>query len=373
MNFAFSDDQEMVRDAARRLLSERSTMERVHQIMDDPTAYHDQPLWEQMAENGWIGLAVPEEYGGSGLGYLEACVVAEEVGRALACVPLASSSYLVTEALLLMGSEEQKKRYLPELASGQMIGALAVAEGGRLDPQGIRLKSQKDKLTGTKDPVTDALCADVMLVAARTSEGSDGISLFLVKKADEHVKCQALQVMDQTKPLAKVAFDGAPGELLGPAGAGWALIQQLFDRAAVLLAFEQLGGGDHALQMAVAYAKERYVFGRPLGSFQAIKHRLADMFTKLELARSNCYYGAWALSKNAPELGVAACLARVAAGDAFEFASQENVQIHGGIGFTWQADPHMFVKRARHLEYQLGDRRLWRDRLITKLGYPKAG
>ena len=373
MNFAFSEDQEMVRDAARRLLAERSTMERVHQIMDDPKAHYDQPLWEQMAENGWIGLAVPEEYGGSGLGYLEACVVAEEVGRALACVPLASSSYLVTEALLLVGSEEQKQRYLPQLASGRMIGALAVAEGGRLDPQGIRLKTQKDHLTGTKDPVTDALCADILLVAARTSEGSDGISLFLVNKADEHVTCQALQVMDQTKPLAKVEFDNAPGERLGPVGAGWALIQQLFDRAAVLLAFEQLGGGDHALQMAVAYAKERYVFGRPLGSFQAIKHRLADMFTKLELARSNCYYGAWALSKNAPELGVAACLARVAAGDAFEFASQENVQIHGGIGFTWQADPHLFVKRARHLEYQLGDRRMWRDRLITKLGYPKVG
>jgi len=319
---------------------------------------------------GFLGVAIPEEYGGAGAGHLELCVIAEEVGRALAPVPFSSTVYLAAEALLIAGSDAQKKKWLPKIASGEAIGTLALFEGtGNPSPKAIKLAASGGALNGVKKPVPDGAIADFAVVAARTgSSGREGdISLFLVDMKDGGVEVKELTSLDPTRGQAEVTFKSCKAEPLGAAGEGWSILTQVLDRAAVLTAFEQVGGADRALEMGRDYALDRIAFGRPIGSFQAVKHMLADMYVSATLARSNCYCGAWALSTNAGELPEAAASARISATQAFQHCAKNNIQVHGGMGFTWEFDCHMYYRRANAVALGLGSLSYWEDALIDRM------
>ncbi|HEU5190825.1 MAG TPA: acyl-CoA dehydrogenase family protein [Methylomirabilota bacterium] len=367
MNFAFSDEQQALRDQARKFLSDRAAPARVRRILESDEPF-DRELWRGMGELAWTGTAIPESYGGAGFGYLELCVLAEELGRSLAPTPFSSSVYLATEALLLAGSAEQKQRWLPRLALGEAIGCLALAEGPRAPhPGNLETVARGHRLSGAKLPVADGDVADFAIVAARPEGGAAAVSLYVVPLDGAGITRTRVETVDPTRSHARLVFDAAAAEPLGEPGGGWALVERLLDRAAVLFAFEQVGGAQAALDMARDYALGRFAFGRPIGSFQAIKHKLADVYVALELARSNAYYGAWALSTDAPALPVAAAAARVAASEAFYLAAKENIQTHGGMGFTWEFDCHMYYRRAKLLALAIGSTPRWKDRLIARL------
>ena len=369
MNFDFSDDQKQLRDQARKFLAEKCTSKAVRVVLDGKESY-DRALWKGLAEMGFLGVAIPEEYGGAGAGHLELCVIAEEMGRALAPVPFSSTVYLAAEALMLAGSDAQKQAWLPRIASGEAIGTLALFEGsGNPSPKSIKLEAKNGVLNGVKKPVADGAIADFVVVAARTaSTGRDGdISLFLVDVKSGGVEAKALTNLDPTRGQAELTFNNCKAEPLGASGEGWSILSQVLDRAAVLIAFEQVGGADRALEMGRDYALDRIAFGRPIGSFQAVKHMLADMYVSATLARSNCYYGAWALSTNAPELSEAAASARISATQAFQHCAKNNIQVHGGMGFTWEFDCHMYYRRANALAMGLGSLSYWEDQLIERM------
>ncbi|WP_375209350.1 acyl-CoA dehydrogenase family protein [Hyphomonas jannaschiana] len=370
MNLDFSDEQKQLRDQVRRFLSEKCPPEAVRAVLEGSGRY-DKPLYAGLAEMGLLGAAIPEEYGGVGLGHLELCVVAEELGRVLAPVPVSSSIYLAAEFLMQAGSDSQKAEWLPKLASGEAIGTFALVEGqGRASPDKIMVRESNGKLSGTKTPVADGCDADFAIVAARDEE--DGISLYLVVLDDGSVVREELQTIDPTRGQARVTFTNTPAERLGPSGDGWHIASQVMDRAAILMAFEQLGGADRAMEMARDYALERMAFGRPIGSFQAIKHMLADMYVSATLARSNCYYGAWALGASPAEMPIAAATARVSATTAFQHCSKNNIQVHGGMGFTWAFDCHLYYRRSNALALALGSLSTWESELIERMGARNA-
>lgn len=365
MNFDYTDDQKALKEEARRFLASVSPLTVVRAVLDDPGRGLDEGLWARIVEQGWCGAAIPESYGGLGIGYVELCALAEELGRSLAPVPFASSVYQFAEALLVAGSEDQKQAWLPRVAAGEVVGALAFSEGaGVLRSDRPATRFADGRLSGVKLPVTDGLFATHAVVLAA---GTDGPGLYLVDLAGPGVSREGLATIEPTRGEAQVTFDGAPAEPLGAPGEGAALLERIHDRAAILLAFEALGGADRCLEMARDYALERYAFGRPIGGYQAIKHKLADVFVANEVLRANAYYGAWALSTDAAELPVAAAAARVAACNAYWLASKENIQTHGGIGFTWEADCHLFYRRARHLGLAIGAARDWKRRLAARL------
>jgi len=365
VNFDFSADQKALREQARKFLGEHASSTRVRRILEGAAPY-DAELWRGMGEMGWMGTAIPEPLGGAGFGHLELCVIAEELGRSLAPTPFASTIYLAAEALLLAGSDAQRKRWLPRIAQGDAIGCLALAEGPQVaTPANLATRADAGRLTGVKVPVADGDVADFAIVLA--TEGAGRASLFLVDLKGPGVARAVVATVDPTRSHARIALDGALGELLGAAGQGWALAERLLDRAAVLVAFEQIGGAQASLEMAREYALGRFAFGRQIASFQAIKHKLADMYVGVELARSNAYYGAWALTKDAPELPVAAAAARVAASEAYYQAAKENIQIHGGMGFTWEFDCHLHYRRAKLTGLMLGSARRWKDLLVARL------
>ena len=371
MNFDFSDDQKQLRDEARRFLAAKCPPKAVRAVLDGEVTY-DRALWQGLAEMGFLGVAIPEAYGGTGAGHLELCVIAEEMGRALAPVPFASSLYLAAEFIMAGGSEAQKQTYLPKIASGASIGTFAGVEGvGALTPRSIRagVAHGHGRLSGTKIPVPDGDIADFAVVAARlpAEDRGRGIGLFLVDLGGPGVTRRALANIDPTRGQAEIVFSDAPAEPLGAGGDGWSLLTHVLDRAAVLLAFEQIGGADRALEMGRDYALERIAFGRPIGSFQAIKHMLADMYVAATLARSNAYYGAWALSTGAADLPEAAATARVSATQAFQLCAKNNIQVHGGMGFTWAFDCHLYYRRSNALALALGGQHYWEDRLIERL------
>lgn len=364
MNFEFSPPQVELRETARRFLTKHCPATAVHAMLESAAPY-DAALWTGLAEMGFLGLALPEGYGGLGLGHLELCVLAEELGRVLAPVPFSSSLYLAAGLLLAAGSAAQKQYWLPKLATGAAIGTLALAEQpGAVTQDGISARLERGRISGVKWPVPDGEAADFAIVAAQTPEG---VTLALVPLDQPEVTRGGLAMLDPTRPHARLEFADAPAELLGRSGEGWTLIQRALDEAAVLLAFEQLGGADRSLEMARDYALERMAFGRPIGSFQAIKHKLADMYAATVLARSNAYYGAWALASDAAELPLAAATARISASEAFRHCARENHQVHGGMGFTWESDCHLFYRRANQLALGLGPIAVWEDRLIEQL------
>lgn len=374
MNFDFSDDQKQLRDQARRFLAEKCSPKAVRAVLEGKADY-DRDLWKGLAEMGFLGVAIPEEYGGTGAGHLELCVIAEELGRALAPVPFSSTVYLAAEALLLAGSEEQKQKWLPKISSGEAIGTLALFEGtGNPSPAAVKLAVSNGTLTGTKKPVADGAIADFAIVAART--GNSGretdVSLFLVDLKAGGVTAKPLQNVDPSRQQAELTFASAKAEPLGAANEGWSILSRVMDRAAVLTAFEQVGGADRALEMGRDYALDRIAFGRPIGSFQAIKHILADMYVSATLARSNSYYGAWALSTDAAELPEAAAAARISATQAFQHCAKQNIQVHGGMGFTWEFDCHLYYRRSNALALSLGSQSYWEDQLIDRMRQKNA-
>ena len=369
MNFDFSDDQKQLRDQARKFLTEKCSSKAVRVVLDGKAPY-DKELWKGLAEMGFLGVAIPEEFGGAGAGHLELCVIAEEMGRANAPVPFSSTVYLAAEALLIAGSDAQKKKWLPAIASGEAIGTLALFEGkGNPSPKNVKLTAANGVLNGVKRPVADGAVADFAVVAARTaSSGRDNdISLFLIDLKAGGVEVKSLTNLDPTRGQAEMTFKDCKAEPLGAAGEGWSILTQVLDRAAVLCAFEQVGGADRALEMGRDYALDRIAFGRQIGSFQAVKHMLADMYVSATLARSNSYYGAWALSTNAAELPEAAAAARISATQAFQHCAKNNIQVHGGMGFTWEFDCHMYYRRANATALTLGSLSYWDDQLIDRM------
>ncbi len=370
MNFEFSDEQNLLREQAQSFLAKTCPLSAVRKVLDGKQPF-DEATWRGMIQLGWTATAIPEQYEGLGLGYLELCVLAEELGRSLAPTPFSSSIYLGAEAILLFGSPAQKSRYLPKLAAGEWIATLAVGEGAApVGPTRLRTKATADTIKGTKIPVADGDVAEFAIVLAKEEKRT--ASLYIVDLNGTGVTRKTVATLDPTRSHAEIRFKDAPAELLGTRGQGFEHLQQVFDRAAVLFAFEQVGGAQAALDMGRDYALGRYAFGRPIGSFQAIKHKLADMYIATTLARSNCYYGAWALSTGAKELPIAAATARVSATEAFHECAKENIQTHGGMGFTWEFDCHMYYRRAKLLSVNLGSLPRWKDRLVSSIEAARA-
>ncbi len=372
MDFGFSEEQEMLRDATREFLAGECPMTYVRQMMDDERGFSDQQ-WKKMAELGWTGLIVPEEFGGAGLTMVDMVVVLEEMGKVVMPGPFFASTILGGVALDLAGTVEQKKRYLPALASGEKRSSLAqLEESGRWDGRGIALAATRDgsgfRLKGTKLFVHDAHNADVLVVAARTgAEGEEGVTLFLVETG-QGVSTRVLKTMDQTRKLCEVELDVAvgPEAVLGEVDAGWGLLARTLDRAKVALCAEMCGGAQRVLDMSVEYAKVREQFGKPIGSFQAIQHKCADMLVQVESAKSATYYAAWAVAEDVPEAHLAACMAKSYCSDAYREVAGEGIQIHGGIGFTWEHDMHLYFKRAKGSEVTFGDA-TWNRELVARV------
>ena len=363
MNFDFSDDQKLLQKTAREFLNEHAPLSVCRAVLESEARYSE-TLWNEVARLGWLGTAIPEAYGGAGFGYLELAVVAAELGRALAPIPFSSSVYLATEAILRAGSPAQKQHYLPKLASGEWIGTFAHAETpGHHGQAGVATTLKNGALSGGKLAVLDGDSADFAVVSAHA--GND-VTLVLVDLTADGVERTSVRSIDPSRSVASIRFAGAPAQQLGDDG-GWALAEHLLDRAAVLMAFEQIGGAERALETTREYCLTRYAFGRPIASFQALKHRLADLYVEIELARSNAYFGAWALSNESAEIARAACGARASATEAFELASTEMIQLHGGVGYTWEYDCHLFYRRAKLLAAVLGGAAVWRERLIQRL------
>ena len=364
MNFDFDEDSELLREQARKMLQAQCPTTRVRQFLAGDAGF-DRELWRQMAELGWLGVTIAEEHGGSALGYEGLCVLAEEIGRVLAPVPFSSSVYLATPAIQAHASAGQQARWLPDLASGQAIGCFALAAG--LDnprEANVALRAEGGQINGEAWPVTDGGHADFAIAVARDAQ--DQLGLYRVDLAQPAVAREALQSIDPTRPQARLTFAGATAEPLGTGRVSWADIERLLAQAAVLVAFEQIGGASVCLETATAYAKERIAFGRPIGSFQAIKHKLADVYVGNELARSNGYFGCWALSHGPDELPLAAAAARVSATQAFNFAARENIQTHGGMGFTWEMDCHLFLRRSASLAALLGSLPYWKEAVVAE-------
>jgi alkylation response protein AidB-like acyl-CoA dehydrogenase len=365
MDFDFSPEQKEIQRQAQRLLAERCDLRAVRRVLDGEAPF-DRALWQQVAELGWLGVSVPEASGGLGLPPSTLCVIAEELGRALAPLPVCSSIYLAADAILQAGDEAQQRAWLPPIVSGERIATLAAAEGmaGATDLAHQQARVAAGTLHGAKMPVPDGMVADWVVVTARAD---DGHGLFLVDLHGPGIRREALQSLDPTRPQARIEFDAAPAQALGDVASAPAALRRTLDRAAVRVAFEQIGGADAALAMSADYARIRHAFGRPIGSFQAIKHKLADMYTRNQIARSNAWYAAWALDAGPDELPLAAAAARVAACDAYEFAAKETIQTHGGIGATWEADMHLFYRRARALMGVVESPAHWRNRLVDAL------
>ncbi len=378
MNFDLDDEQRRLRTTAEEFLADHAPPAAVRAAMATERGY-DYDLWQRIAgEMGWPAVIVPEAHGGLGLGQVELMVLMEAMGGALLCAPFFSTVCLAANALVLGGTEAQRAEWLPAIAAGTATATVAHAEpNGRWDADGIMATVEPDRsgfvLQGTKSFVVDGHTADLMIVAARRpgSTGADGVSLFALPAATPGVTRRALGTMDQTRKLAEVQLANVhvtPDALMGPVDCGWPLLERTLQLATVALAAEQVGGADRCLALAVAYAKERVQFGRPIGSFQAIKHKCADMLTRVEAARSASYFATCIAAEGGAELPVAASLAKAYCSDTYFQCAAECLQIHGGVGFTWEYDVHLYFKRAKSSESLLGDASYHRERVARHLG-----
>ncbi len=370
MIFGFSEEQEELRRVVRRFIENKSPSTEVRRLMETVEGY-DPAVWLQMAnELGLQALIVPEKFGGAGFGYVELIVVLEEMGRGLLCAPYFATVALATNALLQSEDELAKSDYLPGIASGQTIATLAITEpSGRWDLGGTEFMAVQSGegwlLSGVKSFVLDGCTASLILVTARTQEG---LSLFAVDGNSAGLTRTSLSTLDQTRKQAKLEFERVPGRLIGGDGAAGPGLTKTLDFAAVALAAEQVGGAQRVLEMSVEYAKLREQFGRPIGSFQAIKHKCADMLLEVESAKSAAYYAGWVAAEDTDELPATASLAKAYCSEAFFHAAAENIQIHGGIGFTWEHDAHLYFKRAKSSELFLGTPDYHRELLAQRIG-----
>ncbi len=373
MNFSFTEEQEELRRYARQWLDENCPLGTVRLLMDTDRGY-DPEHWAAIAEMGWLGMAIPSEWGGAGFTFLELFVLLEEQGRSLFCTPFLSTVVMAAGVIEEAGDDQQKREILSAIAAGELVATVAFTEpNGRWEAEGIAAEAHPRPgggwtLNGTKSFVLDGHIADLAVVAARTDRG---VSLFLVPTGIDGLARGRLETMDQTRKQAEIKLADvqlASDALLGTEGAGWPILERMMQRAVVALSAEQVGGAQACLEMAVSYAKVRKQFGRPIGSFQAIKHKCADMLAQVESARSAAYYAGWAVSEDNEERPLMASLAKSYCSEAYFFAAAENIQIHGGIGFTWEHDAHLYFKRAKSSELLLGDPSFHREKIAVQLG-----
>lgn len=372
MNFGFNEEQELLRNTARKFFENECPSDTVRRLMETPEGINAE-LWKKLAEQGWLGLIYPEQYDGMALGLVDLVVLMEEMGRAVAPGPYFSTVLLGGLAVLEAGSDAQKKEWLPKIAAGdRRVGLAWMEPSAQLGPAGVTLtaveKGGTYTLSGTKLFVHDAHTADALVVAARTraGAGADGVSLFLLPKGTKGLAVTLLPTMDQTRKLCEVACADVTvraDALLGTAGAGWVPLARVLDRATVALCAEMCGGAQKVLDMTVEYAKIRQAFGRPIGSYQGVKHRAADMLVDVENSKSITYYAAWALDEGSPEAPLAVSMAKAYVSDAFRRVAAAGIQLHGGIGFTWEHDLHLYFKRAKGSEFTFGDATHHRERV----------
>jgi alkylation response protein AidB-like acyl-CoA dehydrogenase len=369
VDFAFSSEQEEFRHSLRRFLADRSPAAEVRRLMETGAGY-DPQVWKQMADQlGLQGLSIPEEFGGAGSTPVELGIAFEEMGRVLFCAPFLSTVGLAAQALLAAGDDQAKRAYLPRIADGSLLATVAVTEeDGRWDLAAVRTRAIPDsgafRLDGTKMFVVDGHIAELLLVVARTDSG---LGLFAVD-ADAGVVRAPLQTLDMTRKLARLEFTRAPARLVSVPGDATAALSQALDLALVALTAEQAGGARRCLDMAVDYAKIRMQFGRPIGSFQAVKHKCAEMLLEVESARSAAYHAAGTAAETPDELGVAASIAKAYCSEAYFRVAAETIQVHGGIGFTWEHDAHLYFRRAKSTQLLLGDEHYHRERFATLTG-----
>ncbi len=373
MDFAFNQEQEMLRATARKFLENECPSAFVRKMMDDPAGTTPE-FWQKLAEQGWLGLIYPEAYGGAGLGLVDLAVLMEEMGRAVVPGPFFSTVLLGGLALFEAGSESQKKEWLTKIASGEARVTLAWTEpDARWDARGVTLAARETKggfvLSGTKLFVYDAHTADALVVVARTGDRTapeEGVSLFLVPRESRGLDVKLLNTMDQTRKLCEVALTDVsvgPEALVGEKGKGWGPLARVVEKATVALCAEMCGGAQKVLEMTTDYAKIRITFGKPIGSYQGVKHKAADMLVDVENAKSIAYYAAWAVEQATPDAPLAASMAKAYVSDAYRRVVGMGLQIHGGIGFTWEHDLHLYFKRAKGSEYAFGDATYHRERV----------
>jgi len=356
MIFSFSEEHGELRDGLRRFLTDKSPSAEVRRLMDTDEGY-DPKVWQQLAQQlGVTGLTIPEKFGGLGYGAVEQAIVLEEMGRALLCAPYLSTAVLAVQALLASGDAAAQEQHLPGIAEGTTIATLAVAEDdGRWDTTALTTRATRDgngwRLDGRKSFVLDGHTASLIILAAQTGAGP---SLFAVTGNADGLTRQPLETLDRTRKLARLDLAAVPAQLIGSEGGATAAVTRTLQVSAAALAAEQVGGAQRCLDMSVEYAKLRMQFGRPIGGFQAIKHMCADMLLEVESARSAAYYAAWAVAEDSDELPLVASLAKAYCSEAYFRAAADNIQIHGGIGFTWEHDAHLYYRRAKSSELMLG-------------------
>lgn len=369
MDFGFSEEQEMLRDAAKRFLADNCPTTFVRKMMADDTA-HDKEFWKKLVELGWPGMLIPQNYGGQGGTFLDMTVVIEEAGKALLPGPFFTAAILGAPLLIEGGSEAQKKELLPKMATGECIATLALAEAsGRFDAEGIDLKASKSgsdyTISGEKFFVPDAHVANLIVVAARTgASGEKGVTLLLVPADAKGLTITQLKTVDMTRRLCHVKFDNVKvtaASALGKENEGWTPLRRVLDIATAALSAEIVGTAQKALDMSVEYAKTRVQFGKPIGSFQAVKHKCVDMMVAVENARSLTYYACWTVDERNAEAATATPMAKAYASDMGKYVTSEAIQVHGGIGFTWEHDMHLFHRRALAGEANFGNAPVHRE------------
>jgi alkylation response protein AidB-like acyl-CoA dehydrogenase len=374
MDFAFSEEQEMLRRAARDFLAKECSSKVVRELIEGPDAY-DPGLWRKMADLGWTSLGIPEQYGGVGT-FLDLVVVLEEAGRALLPGPFFATMALAVPTLVEAGTEAQKKEVLGAIAEGTARATLAFTEpSGRWDASAVTLTAKPSgggwQLDGVKLFVPDAEAADYTVVAARSrGEGEDGISLFLVKGRPAGMTVTSLKTLDMTRRWSELRFDGVKldgASLMGSPHNAWPHLKRSLDWATAALCAEMVGGTQKVLETSTDYAKTRHQFGKPIGIYQAISHKLADMLVLSESGRSATYYAAWAVDADAPDRSLAASMAKAYVSDAYRKVAGDGIQVHGGIGFTWEHDMHLYFKRAKSSEVTLGDATYHRELVAQSL------
>lgn len=372
--FAFTDEQLQLRESVRRYLSDHATVNRTRELMDDPVGF-DRPSYNGLCnELGIGGIHIPEEYGGIGLSYVELCIVLEETGRALFPSPYLSSNVLAANALLLMGTADQKAEWLPLISSGERLATVALyEESNRSDVADVQQCVTDQSFTGTKSFVLDATVADVFIVVARDGPDSiDAPRFWLAHSNDSRIQSTAMESIDSTRRIGSVSFDGVKVELLGDTDRNHSEFDRFIDFGSVALANEMVGGAQWLLESSVEYANTRVQFGRPISSMQAIKHKCADLLLEIELAKSGAYRAAQAIAANDPAFPVYASIAKAVANDAYMQAAADAIQIHGGIGFTWDNDTHLWFKRAKSSQVLLGTSEIHRDQVLERIDFLEA-
>jgi alkylation response protein AidB-like acyl-CoA dehydrogenase len=359
-----------LRASVREFMEAKSPEEAVRKLMDSEPRF-DPAVWAQAADQLRLpGLAIPEEYGGDGFGPVELGVVLEEMGRALLCAPFFATVVLAAQALLASGDSAACARHLPGIAAGRTTAALAVAEdSGSWDPALVSTRAVPDgdgwKLRGRKSFVIDGTTADLILVVARTVAGP---ALFAVDREATGLSAEPMETLDATRAMARLTFDAVPATLVGADGAGGRIMAKVLDIASVGLAAEQAGGARRCLEASAEYARVRHQFGRPIGSFQAVKHKCADMLVQVELAEAASREAARLAAEGAAEFPVAAAVAHACCSRAYMFAAMENIQVHGGIGFTWEHPAHLYFRRAKSSQLLFGGPAVYHERLLDRLG-----